>query len=541
MTTTVSTEAGTYAHPCSLRLVVMLLGTRLRSARHKAHNLLAQWPGRIVFIGVILASARLLWILVAPPPDSALANYEELLHDVLGALLLSVTSIWGSRSLSRVPAILNTGDVGIADPGLLIRSSLTASILARLPVPVIGGLYLTAVLVGLAPTQWTTLDTRVCLWAALGAFGVWMASARLAGSCVAWVSPRARQLLILAWWFPVAVVLCVVIPRVPEQGAGALNLLGDIFMTLTEHWLSAMLLVLGAAFNYAVIVVCAPWFTPLWALPAYQIAAILDLADSRDPSAALALTRPAYAHSGRVPGFVNGPVTFSVRQWWEAGRRHTGRVLVFKALAAYGVGRLIGWLLPEWWPIAFLIVGGFAASSCALDGALAEARYPLFSAASSTRRNALCVGAWSCLLPASQTCLICLLNVLGGAHSRLSGQTVTITLGCAITWPIISAACSVAAALLSIRGVPSRLSGGVGGLAALGGPLTLAVGLGTAALAPGYAVFAAQAVAAALASWALLHLALASWSASRYTVRTNQGADLTDLSNTINSPAGTEE
>ncbi|QPL06222.1 MULTISPECIES: hypothetical protein [Actinomyces] len=99
----------------------------------------------------------------------------------------------------------------------------------------------------------------------------------------------------------------------------------------------------------------------------------------------------------------------------------------------------------------------------------------------------------------------------------------------------------MAAALLSIRGVPSRLSGGVGGLAALGGPLTLAVGLGTAALAPGYAVFAAQAVAAALASWALLHLALASWSASRYTVRTNQGADLTDLSNTINSPAGTEE
>ncbi|CED91600.1 hypothetical protein [Actinomyces succiniciruminis] len=523
------------------RLVLVLLEARLRGVRHKAVGLLKSWPGRLAGIAVVVVSGRLLWILIAPPSGRASAIPDWLLRDVLGVLLLVALTVWGTRSAARVPIILNTGDIGIVDSGPLIRVLLISGIVARLPAAAIGSLYLTAVLTGVAPTQWAELESRLCLWTVLSSLGVWMTSARLACGCVAWVFPRTRPLLTLAWWSPTTVLVCSVLARVSEQGVRALNLLGDIFMTLTGHWRSAILLAAATALIYAVVIAVAPGLTPLWAAPAYQLAAILDLAESRDASAALALMRPAHASSGNMPAVVRGAAALVIRQWWEAGRRHSGRVLVFEALAAYGVGRLIGWLLPEWWPIAFLIVGGFAASSCALDGALAEARYPLFSAASSTRCNALYVGAWSCLLPALQTCLICLLTVLGGAQARLPGGAVAIALGCAFTWPLFAAACSVSAALLAARGISNHLTSGVGGLAALGGPLVLAVGQGTAALAPGFVAIAAQVGATALASWALLHIALASWSASRYAVRIDSRTAAKHLNTTTQSPAETEE
>ncbi|SDM50765.1 hypothetical protein [Actinomyces ruminicola] len=539
--TAATTAARTSSRQQASRLVAVLLAARLRSLRHKVGGLLTHWPGRLACIGVVLVSARLLWILAAPPSARTPAIPDGILQDVLGVLSIGALTVWGSHSLTRAPVILNTGDIGVVDSGSLIRVSLTAGVLARLPAPAIGGLYLSAVLVGLAPAQWASLDSRLRLWAVLAALGAWMTSARLACGCATWAFPRVRPLLTLAWWSPAAELACSVLARVPEQGVGALHVLGRVFTVLTGHWLSAMLLAAATAVTHAVVMVLAPRLTPLWAAPAYQLAAILDLAESRDASAALALMRPARARSGRMPGFVRGAAAFAVRQWWETKRRHTGRAFVFEALAGYAAGRLVGWLLPEWWPLAFLIVGGFAASSCTLDGALAEARYPLFAAASSTRRSALEVGAWSCLLPASQAWAICLLTIFGGTHARVSEQTVGIALGCALTWPVIAAACSVAAALLSIRGVSNRLTGGVGGLSALGGPLTFAVGLGTSALAPGHVVLAAQVGTAALVSWALLHIALAGWSASHYTVRTNQATDLTDLSTTINSPAETEE
>lgn len=527
--------------PRAPRLIVVLLLARWHGIRHKVGGMLTHWPGRLACIGVVLVSARMLWILVAPPSARASAVPESLLQDVLGAALVGAVTVWGAHSVARPPVIAGTGDIGIVDSGLLIRAPLTAGVLARLPAPAIGGLYLTAVLVGLAPAWWASLDSRLRLWAVLGALGAWLTSARLACSCAVWAWPRTRPLLTLTWWAPVAAVLWIVTARVPEQGVGALNVLGDVFTMLTAHWWPIMLLAAATVLTYAVVIAVAPRLTPLWAAPAYQLAAILDLADSRDASAALALMRPARARSGRMPAVVHGAAAFAVRQWWEAGRRHSGRVLVFEALAAYAVGHLVGLLLPDWWPIAFLIVGGFAASVCASDGAPAEARYPLFAAASSTRRSALTVGAWSCLLPALQTSAICLLTVLGGARAHLPGEALGVALGCAITWPLFAAACSMAAALLATRGVSNRLTGGVGGLAALGGPLLLAVGQTTADIAPGYLAFVAQAAAAALASWALLHIALAGWSASRYTLRTGSRMPATDLVNTINSPAETEE
>ncbi|WP_103062965.1 hypothetical protein [Actinomyces qiguomingii] len=530
--------------PRAPRLIAILLAARWRSIRHKVGGMLTHWPGRLACIGVVLVSARLLWILVAPPYARASAIHDPLLRDALGAALVGGITVWGARSVARPPVIMGTGEIGVVDSGLLIRAPLTAGVLARLPAPVIGGLYVAAVLISLAPAWWANLDSRLRLWAVLTALGAWMTSARLACGCAAWAWPRTRPLLTLAWWTPAAAVLWIVTARVPEQGVGALNVLGDVFTVMTARWWPTVLLAAAAAGTYAAVIALAPRLTPVWAAPAYQIAAILDLADSRDASAALALMRPAHARSGRMPAVVHGAAAFAVRQWWEAGRRHSGRVLVSEALAAYAVGHLVGLLLPQWWLLAFMIVGGFAVSSGALDGAVAQAHYPLFATASSTRRSALAVGAWSCLLPALQASAICLLTVFGGARAHLPGEAVGVALGCAITWPLFAAACSVAAALLAVRGVSNRLTAGVGGLAALGGPLLFAIGQGTAALAPGYPVyvaFAAQAVAAALVSWALLHMALATWSASRYTVRTNQVADSTDLSTTINNLQGTKE
>ncbi|MDO4899899.1 hypothetical protein [Actinomyces sp.] len=384
---TTAARPGTQQH--ASRLVAMLLAARLRSLRHKVGGLFAHWPGRLACIGVVLVSARLLWILAAPPSARTPAIPDGILQDVLGVLLIGALTVWGSHSLTRTPVILNTGDIGIVDSGALIRVSLTTGVLARLPAPAIGGLYLSAILVGMAPTQWASLDSRLRLWAVLTALGAWMTSARLACGCAAWAWPQTRPLLTLVWWTPAAAVLWIMTSRAPEQGLRALKVLGDVFTVLTGRWWPTMLLAAAAALTYAAVIALAPRLTPVWAAPAYQIAAILDLADSRDASAALALMRPARTRSGRMPDFVQGAAAFAVHQWWEAKRRHTGRTVIFEALAAYAVGHLVGRLLPEWWPLAFLIVGGFAASSCALDGALAEARYPC-----SLRRAALAAAPW---------------------------------------------------------------------------------------------------------------------------------------------------
>ena len=96
----------------------------------------------------------------------------------------------------------------------------------------------------------------------------------------------------------IAQVLVRVLTRIDSDGVRSIDVFGDLIGLLMVHAGAALVTALGLALvNYMVVVAMAPRLTPLWALPAYQVGAILDLAGGGDASAALALVRPPRARS----------------------------------------------------------------------------------------------------------------------------------------------------------------------------------------------------------------------------------------------------
>lgn len=504
--------------PRCIRLVIVLLVSRSLSISHKVRGLLAHVPGRILCVVVVAITVRLLSFLdPAASPRSSIAP-EWLVQDLLGLVFTCVFVMSGARSPGRPPFILNTGDIGLLDVAVLARVSLTAGIISRLPGIALGGIYLTAVLVGIAPESWPNLYSRLVLWLVLVALGFWMTSARLICGCAAWAVPRSRLPLTLAWLAVPGPVLVRVLTRIDSDGVRSIDVFGDLIGLLMAHAGAALVTALGLALvNYMVVVAMAPRLTPLWALPAYQVGAILDLAGGGDASAALALVRPPRARSRHVPGLVHGHPAFTVRQMWEAARRRTGRVVLGEVLVAYILSCLVGRFLPRWWQVAILVLGGLVIAPCVRDGALAESRYPLYSAVSATRSAALSAAFWSCLLPAVRAWSICLAYVFAGAHGRVDHKALVTAFGCVVTWPFFASSCSAGAGLLSMRGVAGRLIGFASAFSALGGPLILAVGEVSAQIAPASAVLAVQIGCTAIASWAILYLSLARWSSANYT------------------------
>lgn len=501
-----------------LQVAAAVVGSRSLSLAHKVRGLCSHVPGRLTCFIALVITARLLWVLVPADSPRASAVPAWLVTDLMGLSITAALGVLGARAPSRPPMILNTGDAGIFDMGVFSPVIVVAALMSRFPGVALAALYGTAVLVGIGPELWPTAGSRFILWSILMVLGVWFTTSRLVCSCVGWLVPRSRPLLALTGLAVPGVLVFTAVRRAGAEGIRSLDVFGEMARIVLAHaGATVTVALLLAAVNVMVLAVVSPRLTPLWVLPAYQVSAILDLAGGGEVASALALMHPPTADSRRIPWFVDRYMAFAARQVWEAARRRTWRVLLGEVFLSYVLSRVVGELAPGWWQVAFLGLGSLPASVCAHEGALAESRYPLYRAVSATRSAALAAAFWSCLLPAARACAVCLVYVGAGVNSGLDDYTVLLTLVCALTWPAFASACSTAAALLSTRGVPSRLTDSVGAVSALGGPLVLLAGDTASGLFAGPVALVSQVGVAAVASWAVLHLALARWAATGFT------------------------